>query len=1081
MSSYLYASSNAYSVNGENYAVRIIETVAGTDSTKTFDVGPQGVNLVYESTDDTMLVPGIVKSRCEVSTIWDSDDTTLTSLIADLLAANDGDFLLEILRDGTRIWVGSILIEQVDLLESTPTQTLRIVATDGLALLKNVDYNNNGTAYTGYQILFDNILSNIQEKWVLWPYLDDENIGGPRIELADDVYSPEDYILSGFTHPAGTNLAATRRMRIHTNAFRRVNQGGSVTYLSCYDLLESICLTLQLRLYYYANAWTFVPVNLSDQEVLGYTKNYDDSITYKQIVGTSNFQKNSVNDIIQKDASWVQSFTPAINTVSLTRDPNQGATVLSEYSFNNGDTLTAADVSYEGVDTVSDEERYVVRARFFVTNTAISIDNDRDAGRFILESTIRWAPTGTSEYYGNTLARLQTGASQVLQFLNFSQVEYVDIALYDPTYSSSAITHYHIPEPLENAYYTPSENGSRYIDIEFSIPPPQTAKTGLTITPDLRAYNVEGERDAILQAALSITGVEFIVTKFSGDELSLLQTFKYETRSSQGRGKIDLGTTYVGALGQSMGNINVETSAGVFEPTNNWVNQASNTSRAINKLCVEEVLAAHQNSRSLQRGSIVLRGTNATPGKPFARYSDRDTGDYFTALNWSLQSTQAEIALTLRKIGRDAISVTTEAIDGTRLPGDVQGDTSQGPVKEGKVMYGYNNEARANFQGDWSSIIGTLGGATKEMYLTTSNLGQGRFIDDQGNTPEAGKYIQRRIYINRKGLSQRTDSQWQSLSVQPQPNDKLSDVMDIINNAVSRLEDHGSYTFMVAYSEFDEDEPLLETYAGATGAYSLRKLRSTYTGNAIQVRRTTPTAASQDIGFNAQGELDTGALFAFCGSGDGYVQKWYNQATTGVDLQQISTASQPKIFSAGSTILLNGKPAIEFDGSNDSLVGVTNVNLNANVNELIVAWVGSVYSVSVGNTMASHWNATQANQVFQLQVNSNANMRAAHRYSDSFFGTADDPGSVANTQYVAVMHTKQNHHELYRNGSKTVGSKSNVAPNDENTSFRVGARSDNQATPHGGKTQEVVIWSRATAADDADDISASINNFYSAY
>lgn len=1081
MSSYLYASSNAFSVNGEDYEVRIIETVAGTDSIKTFDVGPQGVNLIYESTDDTMLVPGIVNSRCEVSTIWNSDDTTLTSLIADLLAANDGDFLLEILRDDTRIWVGSILIEQVDLLESTPMQTLRIVATDGLALLKNVDYNNNGTAYTGYQIVLDTILSNIQEKWVLWPYLDDENSGGPRIELADDVYSPDDFVLAAFTHPAGTNLATTRRMRIHTNAFRRVNEGGSVTYLSCYDLLESLCLTLQLRLYYYANAWTFVPVNLSDQEVLGYTKNYDDSYSFKQIVGTSDFQKTSVNDIIQKDASWVQSFTPAINRVSLTRDPNQGATVLSKYSFTNGETLTAADVSYEGIDTASDEERYVVRARFFVTNSALLIDDANDAGRFVLESTIRWAPTGVSEYYGNSISLSQTGSINVFEFLNFSQIEYTEISLYDPTYSASAITHYHIPEPVENGYYTPSENGSRYIDVEFSIPPPQTAKRGLTITPDLRAYNVEGERDATLQAALSITGVEFFVTKFSGDELSLLQTFKYETRSSQGRGEIDLGTTYVGALGQSMGNINVETSSGVFEPTNNWVNQASSTSRAINKLCVEEVLAAHQNSRSLQRGSIVLRGTSATPGKPFSRYSDRDTGDYFTALNWSLQSTNAEIALTLRKIGRDALSVTTEAIDGTRLSGNVQGDTSQGKVKGGQVMYGYNNKARANFQGDWSSIIGTLGGATKEMYLTTSNLGQGRFIDDQGNTPASGKYIQRRIYINRKGLSKRTDSQWQSLSTQPQENDTLSDVMDIINNAVSRLEDHGSYTFMVAYSEFDSDTPLLETYAGSTGAYSLRKLRSAYTGNAITVRRTTPDTSTQDIGFNAQGELDTAALTTFCGAGDGFILRWYNQATTGVDLQQTSTASQPKIFSAGSTILLNGKPAIEFDGSNDSLVGTANVNLNANVNELTAAWVGSVDSVSVGSTMVSHWNGTQANQVFQLQVQSNTNMRAAHRYSNVFLGRADDPGTVANTQYVAVMHTKQNHHELYRNGSNTVGTKANVAPNDENTSFRVGARSDNQAGPHNGKTQEVVIWSRAAAEDDASNISDSINDFYSAY
>ena len=56
MSSYLYASSTAQSIDGE-YEVRIIENTSGTDSTEEFDVGPQGVNLIYEDTDDTLLLP----------------------------------------------------------------------------------------------------------------------------------------------------------------------------------------------------------------------------------------------------------------------------------------------------------------------------------------------------------------------------------------------------------------------------------------------------------------------------------------------------------------------------------------------------------------------------------------------------------------------------------------------------------------------------------------------------------------------------------------------------------------------------------------------------------------------------------------------------------------------------------------------------------------------------------------------------------------------------------------------------------------------------------------------------------------
>jgi hypothetical protein len=57
---------------------------------------------------------------------------------------------------------------------------------------------------------------------------------------------------------------------------------------------------------------------------------------------------------------------------------------------------------------------------------------------------------------------------------------------------------------------------------------------------------------------------------------------------------------------------------------------------------------------------------------------------------------------------------------------------------------------------------------------------------------------------------------------------------------------------------------LLDTYGGAAAAYSLRKLKSDYTGPAIRVRRSSDNT-SQDIGFNSNGNLDTNALLNFIG------------------------------------------------------------------------------------------------------------------------------------------------------------------------------------------------------------------------
>ena len=62
---------------------------------------------------------------------------------------------------------------------------------------------------------------------------------------------------------------------------------------------------------------------------------------------------------------------------------------------------------------------------------------------------------------------------------------------------------------------------------------------------------------------------------------------------------------------------------------------------------------------------------------------------------------------------------------------------------------------------------------------------------------------------------------------------------------------------------FTQNTPLLDTYTGAAAAYSLRKLRTAYTGDAVEVYNGSSYA---DIGFNVFGELDTVALAAHCGS-----------------------------------------------------------------------------------------------------------------------------------------------------------------------------------------------------------------------
>lgn len=102
----------------------------------------------------------------------------------------------------------------------------------------------------------------------------------------------------------------------------------------------------------------------------------------------------------------------------------------------------------------------------------------------------------------------------------------------------------------------------------------------------------------------------------------------------------------------------------------------------------------------------------------------------------------------------------------------------------------------------------------------------------------------------------------------------------------------------------------------ATVAYGLRKLRSAYLGPAIRVRRAADNA-EKDIYFNGQGNLDTADLVAFAG-GSSFIRTWYDQSGNGKDAVQTAAANQPRISQLdGSLVTVNGKPALDFDGSND--------------------------------------------------------------------------------------------------------------------------------------------------------------------
>ena len=275
---------------------------------------------------------------------------------------------------------------------------------------------------------------------------------------------------------------------------------------------------------------------------------------------------------------------------------------------------------------------------------------------------------------------------------------------------------------------------------------------------------------------------------------------------------------------------------------------------------------------------------------------------------------------------------------------------------------------------------------------------------------------------------------------------------------------------------------LLDTYTGAAAAYSLRKLRSGYTGSAIRVRRAVGSPSETDIGF-VNNELDIATLESFCSGTDGFVQTWYDQSdnVSPKNATQTTAANQPQIVSSGSVILENGKPAIFFN--NPTGIGTQWLNTGT---QLSLFNVGSIYSVASfinsGNfraifsngydASAGIWVGSVSGLIPKLQLwTSNVNTQGGNN-SFSF-----------NTQVLQSYFFETavaNGHKIYVNNTLDVQETKTFRINTPLTNGAIGRDASSNDYPMHGFEQELLFFPEKTNTNNSG-INSNINTFYGIY
>ena len=207
--------------------------------------------------------------------------------------------------------------------------------------------------------------------------------------------------------------------------------------------------------------------------------------------------------------------------------------------------------------------------------------------------------------------------------------------------------------------------------------------------------------------------------------------------------------------------------------------------------------------------------------------------------------------------------------------------------------------------------------------------------------------------------------------------------------------------------------------------YSLRQLDG-YTGNCIEVQRSSDLV-KQEIGFSS-GYLDTTALSAFVGVGDGHITKWFNQTEGTATLEAdprfgfTYSTSRPLIVASGSikmgSLAFN---SINFDGYLNRLRELTVPTFDFTQNGRF-----TVFSVFEPQNLGGvqvfvHADSPPTGTYRCAQIgrinSSNRNEFLSFNTSGTNFTDAAPTTLVNNTAYLSTSVRRQTQIETYTNGN----------------------------------------------------------------
>jgi hypothetical protein len=190
----------------------------------------------------------LIGSSCTVIA-QSTTSNNLDTLISDIIGAEEGRFQIAIYKkdSGSFVmwWWGIVLNDLSGGTDDSPT-TYTITATDGLGILKGVEYQSSGSPIST-QTAAATLMTALQ------------NIPYDSFFAATDhfLHTRVDWFESAMASTAGDPAYWTY---IPSSTFYTVDTDGNYTFKSCYEVIETVCNLFKARLMFANGVWRFYQI-----------------------------------------------------------------------------------------------------------------------------------------------------------------------------------------------------------------------------------------------------------------------------------------------------------------------------------------------------------------------------------------------------------------------------------------------------------------------------------------------------------------------------------------------------------------------------------------------------------------------------------------------------------------------------------------------------------------------------------------------------------------------------------------------------------------------------------------------------